>query len=76
MSLIIFLIKDKPRPEEFLVEKYGLIKFSTSPSNPGPLSKKDSKIILSSLINEISIIGFVDLFRASIEFYTYYMDKI
>ena len=33
------VIKDRPNPEEFFVEKYGLIRSLISPSNPGPLSK-------------------------------------
>ena len=43
---MILFINGKPRPEEFLVEKYGFIRSLTSPLYPGPLSKKTEIIVI------------------------------
>ena len=68
MSVIILFINDNPSPDEFFVEKYGLIRSSISPSYPGPLSKKVKINFLSIFFKDISIVGlFVDT-KASIEF--------
>ena len=68
MSVIILFIKDNPNPDEFFVEKYGLIRSSISPSYPGPLSKKVKINFLSVFLRLISIKGLLLDTRASIEF--------
>ena len=68
MSVIILFIKDNPNPEEFFVEKYGLIRSSISPSYPGPLSKKVKIKFLSVFFNVKSISGLFVVSKASIEF--------
>ena len=68
MSVIILFIKDNPNPDEFFVEKYGLIRSSISPSYPGPLSKKVKIYFLSVLFKVISIAGLLVISKASIEF--------
>ena len=68
MSVIILFIKDNPNPEEFFVEKYGLMRLSISPSYPGPLSKKVRINFLSVFFKDISITGLLVVYRASIEF--------
>ena len=69
MSVIILFIKDNPNPDEFFVEKYGLMRSSILPSYPGPLSKKVKIKILSVFFKVISIAGLLVVSKASIEFF-------
>ena len=68
MSVIILFIKDNPNPDEFFVEKYGLIRLSMFPSYPGPLSKKVKINLLLIFFRLISIKGLLVDTKASIEF--------